>query len=299
MSVIDPARITAIGEELYTRLNDCDLCPWECGVDRTAGETGNCGMTDALTIASCNLHHGEEPPLSGTRGSGTIFLSGCSLACLYCQNYPISQQRVGSVFSIKALAEKMLELQERGAHNINFVTPDHFIAHIVRAIGMASADGLEIPIVCNSSGWQKTDTVRLLEGIIDVYLVDMRYSVDEIARNCSGALRYKEVNRAAVKEMYRQVGNLKLGPDGIAERGVLIRHLVLPEGRSGSAEIFKYLAEEISPEVYVSLMSQYFPAYRAVDLAGLNRRIKRSEFDKAVDLFYTAGLKNGYIQQME
>ncbi|MCP4570519.1 MAG: radical SAM protein [FCB group bacterium] len=295
----DPIRIIEVGERLLERLSACDLCPHECGIDRTAKETGQCGMTDALTTASCNLHHGEEPPLSGTYGSGTIFLSGCSLACLYCQNYPISQQRVGSVMTIKDMAAKMLDLQGRGAHNINFVTPDHFIGHIVKAIGLAVADGFSIPIVSNSSGWQKLETVRRLEGIIDIFLVDMRYSNDEIARNCSGALRYKEVNRAAVKEMFRQVGNLTFDGAGIARQGVLIRHLVLPGGRSGSAEIFNFLAEELSPEIYVSLMSQYFPAYKAVDHPDLSRRIKRTEFDKAVDLFYNAGLKNGYIQRME
>lgn len=295
----DPIRIIEIGESLLERLSACDLCPHECGIDRIAEEIGQCGMTDTLTTASYNLHYGEEPPLSGTNGSGTIFLSGCSLACLYCQNYPISQQKVGSVMTIENMAAKMLDLQGRGAHNINFVTPDHFIGHIVKAIGLAVADGLNIPIVSNSSGWQKLEMVRRLEGIIDIFLVDMRYSNDEIARNCSGALRYKEVNRAAVKEMFRQVGNLTFDGAGIARQGVLIRHLVLPGGRSGSAEIFKFLAEELSPEIYVSLMSQYFPAYKAVDHPDLGRRIKRTEFDKAVDLFYNAGLKNGYIQRME
>lgn len=295
----DSDKIRAIGEELIGRLTDCDLCPHECGIDRTAGQTGQCGMSDRLTVASCNLHFGEEPPVSGQNGSGTIFLSGCSLACRYCQNYPISQQMVGSVMTVDKLAGKMLDLQNRGAHNINFVTPDHFIGHIVTAIGLAVADGLDIPIVFNSSGWQKLETIRLLEGIVDIYLVDMRYSDNEIARNCSGALRYKEVNRAAVKEMYRQVGNLTLGDDGLARQGILIRHLVLPGDKSGSADIFKFLADDISAEVYISLMSQYFPAYRAREHPELGRRITRSEFDKVVDLFYTAGLKNGYIQHME
>jgi len=298
MTVKDSARIIEIGDQLLARLTSCDLCPHECRVNRTIGETGQCGITDQMLVASCNLHYGEEPPISGRRGSGTIFLSGCSLCCMYCQNFPISQQLVGSPVTIEQLAEKMLSLQQRGAHNINFVTPDHVIGHIVKAIGLAIADGLRIPIVFNSSGWQKLETVRLLKGIMDVYLVDMRYSDNEIARNCSGAKRYKEVNRAAVAEMYAQVGNLEMDEDGIALKGMLIRHLVLPGGRSGSGEIFRFLAEEISPEIYVSLMSQYFPAYKAVGHAQLGRRIRISEFDKVVKMFYTAGLKNGYIQEM-
>jgi putative pyruvate formate lyase activating enzyme len=294
----DPARIIDVGERLLARLTACDLCPHACGIDRTTGETGLCGATDQLLVASCNLHHGEEPPLSGDRGSGTIFFSGCSLSCLYCQNYPISQQLVGSPMSIDDLAEAMLSLQERGAHNINLVTPDHFVGHIVKAIGLAVRQGLTLPIICNSSGYQKLETLQLLDGIIDIYLVDMRYADDEIARNCSQAERYKEVNQAAVREMFRQVGNLVFAADGTAVSGVLVRHLVLPGGKSGSEEVFRFLADEVSPDIYVSVMSQYFPAYRAVNHPELGRKITRAEFDKAVELFYTAGLSNGYIQDM-
>jgi len=297
-SAKDADRIIEIGEQLLARLAACDLCPQNCRVDRTAGETGECGITDRLLVASCNLHYGEEPPVSGDKGSGTIFFSGCSLSCLYCQNYPLSQQLVGSPFSIEELAQAMLKLQKRGAHNINLVTPDHVIGHIVKAIGLAVRDGLTIPIVFNSSGYQKLSTVRLLEGIVDVYLVDMRYADNEIARNCSKAKKYKEVNRAAVKEMFRQVGNLTRR-GGIAVRGILVRHLVLPDGMSGSEEVFRFLAEEISPKVYVSLMSQYFPAYRAVGHPQLGRRITRAEFDRAVEMFYTTRLSRGYIQEME
>ncbi|MDD4050790.1 MAG: radical SAM protein [candidate division Zixibacteria bacterium] len=299
MSAKTPDQIIAVGEQLLARLTACDLCPHECGVDRTAGETGQCGVGDTALVASCNLHHGEEPPISGTRGSGTIFFSGCSLCCLYCQNYPISQQLVGSPMTIEELADNMLALQKRGAHNINLVTPDHFMGHIVTAIGRARQAGLTIPILSNCSGWQKTDILRLLEGIIDIYLVDMRYADDEIARNCSEAIRYKEVNRAAVKEMYRQIGNLVMDEHGIATRGMLVRHLVLPEGNSGSEEVFHFLAREVSPKVYVSLMSQYFPAYKAVGRDVFGRRITPAEFDKAVEMFYTAGLENGFIQEME
>ncbi len=293
-----PDDIITTGQSLLDRLSSCDICPRECQADRTAGNTGHCQATDTVRIASCNLHFGEEPPISGSRGSGTIFLSGCSLNCLYCQNFPISQQLVGSDISIEQLAEKLLNLQDRGAHNINFVTPDHYFGHIVKAIGQAKKSGLHLPIVCNSSGYQKLSTLKQLQGIIDIYLVDMRYSNDEIARNCSGAKRYKEVNRAAVKEMFRQVGNLECDMSGIASKGVLIRHLVLPGGRSGSKEIFEFLAEDISTDIYISLMSQYFPAYKAVDTPGLDRKITEDEFDKAVEMFYNAGLTNGFVQEM-
>lgn len=293
-----PEELISLGADLLDRLSACDLCPRECTVDRTAGKTGHCRASATVRVASANLHFGEEPPISGTGGSGTIFFSGCSLTCLYCQNYPISQQMVGSDMTVKQLADKMLSLQKRGAHNINLVTPDHFFGHIVKALGLARQAGLALPIVCNSSGYQKLDILRLLDGVIDVYLVDMRYANDEIAKNCSGAKKYKEVNRAAVREMFRQVGNLRLDDDGIATRGMLVRHLILPDNRSGSDDVFRFLAEEISPDIFVSLMSQYFPAYRAVDTPGLNRKITKDEFDMAVEMFYNAGLTNGFVQEM-
>ncbi|MEZ5360543.1 MAG: radical SAM protein [Candidatus Zixiibacteriota bacterium] len=293
-----PEELIALGDTLLERLIACDLCPRECVVDRTDGKKGHCKATDSVRVASANLHFGEEPPISGERGSGTIFFSGCSLNCLYCQNYPISQQMVGSDLTIEELAQKMLKLQKRGAHNINLVTPDHYFGHIVKALGMARRDGLTIPLVCNSSGYQKLEILQLLDGVIDVYLADMRYSNDEIARNCSGAKQYKEVNRTAIKEMFRQVGNLIVDDDGIAVKGVIVRHLVLPDNRSGSEDIFRFLAEEISPDIHVSLMSQYFPAYKAVDTPGLDRKITKDEFDKAVKMFYNAGLANGFVQEM-
>lgn len=294
----DAIHLHAVGDELLEQLTACQLCPQECLVDRTAGETGECGVTDILRVASINLHHGEEPPLSGNRGSGTVFLSGCSLECLYCQNYPISQHLVGSEMSIEELAEGIIGLQRRKAHNINFVTPDHFFGHIVKALAIATENGLNIPIICNCSGWQKLETLKKLRGIFDIYLVDMRYSDNEIARNCSGAYKYKDINQAAVREMYDQVGNLELAPDGTAVKGVIVRHLVLPEKLSGSREVFQYLANEVSTEIYVSLMCQYFPAYKAIGDSRLGRQITPSEFDNAVEMFYNAGLKNGYIQRM-
>lgn len=290
--------IIKTGEKLFETLKRCEICPHECRVDRFAGERGKCNSGTELKVASYNLHFGEEPPLSGGGGSGTIFLSNCSLFCKYCQNYPISQMGTGSFVSIDECRDMMLELQKRGADNINFVTPDHMIPMLLMALGRAREAGMNLPIVYNCSGYQKLGILELLEGIIDIYLVDMRYNDNYIARKYSGCDNYVEVNRAAVKEMYRQVGNLTMDERDMAVSGILVRHLVLPGNLSGSAGIFKFLTDEISPDVYVSLMSQYFPAYKAVDDEKINRRLTVKEFDKAVDAFYDAGLGNGFIQHL-
>lgn len=295
-SKISPDEIIKIGEKLFNSMADCQLCPMECRVNRLRGELGECRSGSKAKVASFNLHFGEEPPISCGGGSGTIFLSNCSLSCRYCQNYPISQYGNGSEVSDNELAEMMLNLQERGAENINFVTPDHMLPMILVALGQAKADGLEIPIVYNCSGYAKVEILNCLNGIIDVYLADMRYNDDKIAKKYSGCENYMATNRSAIKEMFAQVGNLKLNQNGRAESGLLIRHLVLPERLSGSDRIFDFLANEVSDEIYISLMSQYFPAYKAVDDEIIKRRLETDEFQQATDSFHTAGLKNGYIQ---
>ncbi|MEW5922422.1 MAG: radical SAM protein [Candidatus Zixiibacteriota bacterium] len=292
------AEIIKTGETLLQSLTRCEICPHECRVDRFAGERGKCNSGTELKVASYNLHFGEEPPLSGGGGSGTIFLANCSLFCKYCQNYPISQMGTGSFISIDECRDMMLELQKRGADNINFVTPDHMLPMLLMALGRAREAGMELPVVYNCSGFQKLGILKLLEGIIDIYLVDMRYNDSQIAKQYSGCDNYVEVNREAIREMYRQVGNLTMDDRDLALQGILIRHLVLPNNLSGSEGIFNFLAEEISPDVYVSLMSQYFPAYKAVDDEKINRRLTVKEFDKAVDAFYDAGLGNGFIQHL-
>jgi len=232
-----PAEIINIGRHLLDSLKKCEICPQECRVNRYKGERGKCNSGIELKVASYNLHFGEEPPLSGGSGSGTVFLANCSLFCKYCQNYPISQMGTGSFVSVEEFRDMLLELQRRGADNINFVC----------------------------SGYQKLEILRRLEGIIDIYLADMRYNDDKSAKQYSGCDNYVATNRAAVSEMYRQVGNLKIDERNLAIKGVLIRHLVLPSDISGSAGIFKFLAKKVSNDIYVSLMSQYFPAYKAVD----------------------------------
>ncbi len=298
MSRLTANEIIEVGRRLTEFLSSCTLCPMECRVNRPAGETGNCHSTAEIKIASYNLHFGEEPPLSGGGGSGTIFFANCPLFCRYCQNYPISQMGTGRVVGLEELAGMMLELQKRGAENINWVTPDHMLPMAVTALGQARYEGLDIPLVYNCSGYEKAEILRHLEGIVDVYLVDMRYNDDSLALKYSGCKNYSAFNRAAVKEMFRQVGNLRVNDRGMASAGVIIRHLVLPEGISGSEGIFRYLAGEVSPEIYVSLMSQYFPAYRAVGDVVIGRRITVEEFDRAVEAFYEAGLENGFIQEL-
>ncbi len=293
---VTPDKIIEIGEKLYNSMSDCQLCPMECRVNRLEGELGECHSGNKASVASFNLHFGEEPPISCGGGSGTIFLSNCSLSCKYCQNYPISQFGNGSVVSDDELAEMMLDLQKRGAENINFVTPDHMIPMILKALGRAKLDGVDLPIVYNCSGYAKVEVLRYLNGIIDVYLVDMRYNDDKIAKKYSGCENYVTTNRSAIKEMFNQVGNLKFNENGRAESGIIVRHLVLPGLLSGSEGIFNFLANEVSDEIYVSLMSQYFPAYKAVDDKIINRRLSTEEFQQATDAFYDAGLKNGYIQ---
>lgn len=280
-------------------LQECRVCPRECGAKRLDGEIGQCRAGGDLRVASANLHHGEEPPISGRGGSGTIFLTGCSMRCIYCQNYPISQQGVGRVVSTDEMCAMMLDLQRRGVHNINFVTPTHFTPQLIEVVLDARRAGLTVPIVWNTSGYERVEMLRLLDGIVDIYLADMRYGDAAAARRYSKVENYPVVNRAAIAEMHRQVGDLHLDADGIADRGLLVRHLVLPGGNSGSAEVFKFLAGDISRRTTVSLMSQYFPAFRAIGDEVLKRRLSSAEYEAAVDAFEQSGLINGYCQDFE
>lgn len=280
----------------YARLRSCDLCPRDCRVNRLAGETGACRAGWRPRIASANAHHGEEPPISGTKGSGTIFLSWCSLHCRFCQNFPISQQGNGTDLTTRALAERMLGLQKRGVHNINFVTPTHFLPQILAALWLAIPRGFRLPLVWNSSGYEKVDVLRLLDGVADIYLPDMKYAAEEPAVAFSSAPGYREVNRRAVTEMLRQVGHLELDEDGIAVRGLIIRHLVLPEGAAGSGETLRWIAENLGTETHIALMNQFFPAHRAAETPGIHRKITDEEYDEAVAALEEAALENGWVQ---
>jgi len=280
----------------YARLNSCDICPHACGVNRLAGEVGLCGSGRSPRIASAAIHRGEEPPISGSRGSGTIFLSGCTLNCRFCQNFPISQLRNGTDLSTGQLADKMLGLQKKGAHNVNFVTPSHFTPQILAALYLAIRKGFRLPIVWNTSGYERLDTLRLLDGVVDIYLPDMKYADEEQAKLLSNAPGYRDANRQAVAEMLRQVGQLSCDENGIGVKGVIIRHLVLPEGRAGSAETLAYIAEHFGAETHIALMSQYFPAHIASKTPGIGRRVTAEEYAEAVEALEENGLENGWVQ---
>jgi putative pyruvate formate lyase activating enzyme len=287
-------------EAAYELLESCHVCPRECGVNRLKNDKlGFCRSGLNPVISSVSPHHGEEPPLSGTKGSGTIFFTNCNLRCLYCQNYPISQMGNGAERTPGELACQMIWLQEQGCHNLNLVTPTHFMPQILKALGIARDRGFNLPIVYNTSGYEAVESLRLLDGIVDIYLPDMRYSDDKAALKYSIAPHYPEVNRAAVKEMYRQVGNLVLDENGIAKRGIIVRHLVLPNGLSGTESIMKFLALEISKDVYISLMSQYFPAYKANEHKELSRRTTAAEYDDACRIMEKYGLENGWVQEFD
>ncbi len=283
-------------ESLEGILESCELCPRRCGVNRLKGEIGYCKSGILPKIASWNLHFGEEPPISGMKGSGTIFFSNCTMKCVFCQNYPISQLGVGKEVSIETLANYMLELQKKGAHNINFVTPTHFVPQMIKAIYLSSQKGLSIPIVYNTSGYERVEILKLLEGIIDIYLPDAKYSSNKYALKYSDCMNYVEYNRKALIEMYSQVGLLKLDKNGIAQKGLIIRHLVLPKNIAETEKTLAFIKENLSNEVHISLMSQYFPANKAHKFPEISQKITRDEFIKACEIFDKLGFENGWIQ---
>jgi len=252
-------------------MNPCTLCPHLCGVYRNRGETGFCGIGETPLVSSIGPHFGEESVLVGTGGSGTIFFAGCNLGCVFCQNFDISHHRHGRPETVEHLAQSMLELQSSGCVNINFVTPTHVIAAIAAAIELARKKGLTLPIVYNTGGYDSVETLRLIAGLVDIYMPDMKYANAEVGEELSAVPDYPAVNFAAVKEMYRQVGDLNI-ERGVATRGLLVRHLVLPENLAGSLEILDFLAEEISPSTIVNVMAQYHPCHEAASHPKINRR---------------------------
>ena len=281
----------------YARLAACDLCPHDCGVNRLLGERGICGAGAQPKIASANVHNGEEPPISGSRGSGTIFLTGCSLKCRFCQNFPISQMGNGEVITTKVLAGRMIKLQRQGVHNINLVTPTHYLPQLLAALYLAISQGFRLPIVWNSSGYEKVDALRLLEGVVSIYLPDMKYVDNKTAERLSSAPDYHTHNLPAVLEMLRQKGHLEMDDDGLAVKGLIIRHLVLPEGLAGTREALSWISENLGMQTHISLMRQYFPAHQAMDTLGLNRKITDVEYAEAVQALEEYGLENGWVQE--
>ncbi|NPV54194.1 MAG: radical SAM protein [Firmicutes bacterium] len=276
----------------YERLADCDLCPRLCHVDRTAGKKGYCRAGKDPVVASYGPHFGEEAPLVGWGGSGTIFFAYCTLRCVFCQNFDISYMAQGDLIPPEELAEVMLGLQEAGCHNINLVTPTHYVAPILAATGIAAKKGLSLPLVYNTSGYERVETLRLLDGAVDIYMPDMKYGDSEMAAMYSDAGDYAEINREAVKEMYRQVGNLVVDENGIALKGLIIRHLVMPENQAATGQVMKVIAEEISPDAFVNVMDQYRPTFKAKDFPRIARPITRREYRDALNAAREAGIRN-------
>jgi len=276
-------------EAAYERLHACDFCGQECGADRYE-QPGACQTGVRALVASCGPHHGEEDPLRGQRGSGTIFFAWCNLSCQFCQNYDISQLGRGEETSPEDLASMMLTLQARGCHNVNLVSPTHVVAPILAALLIAAEAGLRLPLVWNTGGYDSLKALELLDGVVDVYMPDIKYADEETARRYSKIERYPAVNQAAVKEMHRQVGDLALDENGIALRGLLVRHLVLPEGLAGTDEVARFLVDEVSRDTYINVMDQYRPCYKAAGLPPLDQRITRAEYERALRQAREAGL---------
>jgi len=282
--------LTARRGQALAMLSKCRLCPRECGVNRAEGETGFCDSGREALVASYGKHFGEERPLVGYGGSGTIFFANCNLGCIFCQNYDISHLGHGRPVGPERLADMMIDLQRKGAHNINLVTPTHFLPQILEALVVAIRRGLSVPLVYNCGGYESVAALRLLDGIVDIFMPDAKYSDSEVAERLSQAPDYPECMKAAIAEMHRQVGDLQINEDGIAQRGLLVRHLVLPNNLAGSPAIMRFLAN-LSPNTYVNIMAQYRPCYRAGEIEQINRRPTVEEYRQAVQAALDAGLQ--------
>ncbi len=278
-------------------LEKCTICPHKCGIDRTK-YLGRCKSGDKIKIALYSVHNFEEPCISGNNGSGTIFFSNCNMNCVYCQNYEISQQGKGREITIEDLANIMLEEQEKRVENINLVTPTSFAIQIVEAIKQAKLKGLNIPIVYNTNGYESVETLKLLEGYIDIYLPDLKYYYNKLGKEYSNIDNYFEVATSAIKEMYRQVGIPQLNENGIMKKGLMIRHLILPNNMENSKKVLKWIKENIDNNVYISVMAQYFPTYKAKNISSLNRKLTKNEYEEIENYLYDLDLENGYIQEL-
>lgn len=283
-------------EDFY---KNCRLCPRECGVNRLEGQKGYCHAEAGLTVARAALHFWEEPCISGRKGSGAVFFSGCAMGCVYCQNREIAQNYAGKGITIERLSEIFLELQEKGAYNINLVTPDHYIPSIARALQAAKKQGLFLPIVCNCSGYEKPETLRLLDGLVDIYLPDFKYMDAETAGTYSHAPDYPQTAKAALEEMVRQVGEAVFDGEGMMKKGVIVRHLLLPGQLKNSKKVLKYLHHAYGNKIYISIMSQYTPLSHVCNYPEINRRITPREYRKLLEYAAELGIENGFMQDME
>ena len=280
------------------KLSKCDICPRMCKVNRLAGKTGFCRCDEKIKIALVSSHYFEEPCISGKEGSGTIFFSNCNLACIYCQNHEVSQEGKGKEVSIERLSEIMLEQQSRGVNNINLVTGTMYIYQIIEAIKLAKKNGLTIPIVYNTSGYENVETIKDLEGFVDIYLPDLKYYNNELATKYSNCPNYFEIATEAIKEMARQVPENQFNENGIMTKGLIIRHLILPNHVQNSKNILKWIKDNLPSKTYVSVMAQYFPTYKAKDNMEINRKINKKEYEQIENYLYTLDLTEGYMQDL-
>lgn len=282
----------------YIELNKCNLCPFECSINRNQEQLGRCKAPKNIKIALYKLHFDEEPCISGKNGSGTIFFSDCNLKCKFCQNYKISCESKGEEISKEKLADIMLELQEKKANNINLVTATPYVPMIIDAIKIAKRKGLNIPILYNTSGYESLETLKMLDGLIDIYLPDFKYFDNELGKRLSNVTNYREITTKALKEMYRQVGTNKYNDEGILIKGMIIRHLVLPNNIENSKKVLKWISLNMPSNIMISLMAQYFPTYKAESIEEINRQLNEEEYKQIEDYLYSLNLENGYIQEL-
>ena len=279
-------------------LEKCKICPHNCGINRLNGNIGRCKSNGNIKLAMASIHNFEEPCISGENGSGTVFFSNCNLNCVLCQNYKISQQGLGREISIEELAEIFIDEQNKNAENINLVTPTMYVYHIIEAIKIARNKGLKIPIVYNSNGYENVETIKKLKGYIDIYLPDLKYYDDDLAFKYSGVKNYFENATSAIKEMYNQVGSPVLDENGMMKKGLIIRHLVLPNNLQNSKDVLKWINDNIDKNVFVSVMAQYFPTNKAKDFPEINRKLTKEEYEEIENYLYSLDLDNGYIQEL-
>jgi radical SAM domain protein len=279
-------------------LEKCKICPHNCGVNRLNGNIGRCKSNGNIKLAMASIHNFEEPCISGENGSGTVFFSNCNMNCVFCQNYKISQQGLGREISIEELAEIFIDEQNKNAENINLVTPTMYVYHIIEAIKIAKNKGLKIPIVYNSNGYENVETIKKLKGYIDIYLPDLKYYDDDLAFKYSGVKNYFENATSAIKEMYNQVGSPVLDENGMMKKGLIIRHLVLPNNLQNSKDVLKWINDNIDKKVFVSVMAQYFPTNKAKDFPEINRKLTKEEYEEIENYLYSLDLDNGYIQEL-
>ena len=285
-------------EKILTNLERCNICPHKCQVNRIKGQVGRCKSGNKVKIALYSIHNFEEPCISGKNGSGTIFFSNCNLNCVFCQNYEISQLGQGKEFEINGLADIMIKEQEKGVENINLVTPTSYIIQIAESIKIAKGKGLKIPIVYNTNSYENIESLKLLDGLVDIYLPDLKYYYNKLGKRYSNVENYFEIATNAILEMYRQVGNVQIDSNGILQKGVVIRHLVLPNHIENSKKVLKWIKENLDNKVFVSIMAQYFPTYKAKDIEKINRKLTKKEYQEIIEYVDSIGLDNGYVQEL-